>query len=362
MKTIACFVTSHGLGHATRMVAIINEIQTIHPNIRFIIINNLPKWFWDQNLKKTVSFQQKDYVVDVGLIQFDPFNHDLDTTLEKLNLLLNQKENFLKLQNLIKSEGVEHIICDISPIGIRVGEALKITTTLVENFTWDWIYEKYVESHDEFSTYVAELRSTYKNTTLRIQAYPFCKHEENAIQVGPIHRKFNKSVQETKYLLGLESDQQFSTITTGGISANFPFLSQLRRSETNFVICGDFQKIKKQGNLIFLPFHSGIHFPDVIRASQKVIGKVGYGTTMECWAAKTQLYGIYRDDFRETQVLRDFISSENLGREIKNTEFQNGEWIEKFVASPEPVPIKSSFIEGNRKAATAILKTCNFNF
>ena len=341
------------------MAAIVNELNSVSLNIQFLLINSLPQWFWIQNLDKSVSFECHSYKVDVGLIQNGPFEHDLDSTLDQLDLLFNRKENIIELEELMGRHAVEHIISDISPVGLLVGERLKITTTLVENFTWDWIYEIYIKRKTRFSFFITRLRSIYENISLRIQATPFCEFNHNAYQVGPIHRKFKSPESVVKSRLGFKNNENFTIISTGGISTNYSFLSELYKSDENFILCGEFQKLEKNKNLIFLPFNNGIHFPDIIRAANRVVGKVGYGTVVECWAADTPILGICRNDFRESQTLRNFISAEKIGEEIKESEFQSGQWIRKLGSLPTIPSRKTKLMGGNREAALAILNLCN---
>jgi hypothetical protein len=59
------------------------------------------------------------------------------------------------------------------------------------------------------------------------------------------------------------------------------------------------------------------------------VGKVGYGTLVECWAAGTPLLGVYREDFRESETLRKFSNHEMTAAEITFEEFESGGWLKQ---------------------------------
>ena len=59
-------------------------------------------------------------------------------------------------------------------------------------------------------------------------------------------------------------------------------------------------------NLVYLPMNTRIPFPDLVYAATAVIGKAGYGTIAEAWGMQKPFFGVYRKNFRESSVLRDF--------------------------------------------------------
>ena len=121
-----------------------------------------------------------------------------------------------------------------------------------------------------------------------------------------------------------------------------------------------FRNIFQNKNVFFLPMSSFFHFPDLVRASSQVVGKVGYGTTIECWAANKKLHGIFRDDFRESEVLKEFIMAEGFGSEITLDQFNSGDWIN--VLDQTNLLVKKSKSNGNRIAANEIMEQISSEF
>ena len=352
-QTIAYFVSSHGFGHATRSVAIINEIHSRKKEFKFIILSSLPELFWKNNLLPSADYQTHQIETDIGLVQKDSFHFDLDETVSSLKKYL--EDPTIRLKNLfdflLKSETC-HVICDISPIGIQVAKLLKVKCTLVENFTWDWIYEPLIKKNEKLYAISQRLKSIYDSVDLRIQVKPFCEFHPNGIQTEPIHRPFKQPPQVVKGQLGLEEGQEFVLISTGGITYQYKFLDALKNTKQNFVICGDFPKIKTNRNVVLLPMYSSFHFPDLVRASNQVVGKVGYGTTIECWAANKKLHGIFREDFRESEVLKEFIMAAGFGSEMTLDQFNSGAWVNDL--DQTELLVTKSKTNGNQIAAREI--------
>lgn len=360
-QTIAYFVSSHGLGHATRSVAIINEIHSGNKKFKFIIVSNLPDLFWTNNLQASVDFKNYQIRTDIGLVQTDSFHFDLDETVSLLEKYLEDPTNGLKnlFDFLLKNETC-HVICDISPIGIQVAKLLQVKCTLVENFTWDWIYEPLIKKNKKLYAISQRLKNIYDLVDLRIQVKPFCELHPDGIQIEPIHRPFKKPPRVMKAQLGLDEGQNFVLVSTGGIEYQYKCLNNLRNSEQNFVICGHFPKMETNGNVVLLPMNSSLHFPDLVRASNQVVGKVGYGTMIECWAANKKMQGIFRYDFRESEVLKEFIIAEGFGSEITLDQFNSGDWINDL--DQTELSVTKSKTNGNRIAAQEITEQISLGF
>ena len=78
---------------------------------------------------------------------------------------------------------------------------------------------------------------------------------------------------------------------------------------------------------MLLPAHSEHFHPDLVAASDAVVGKVGYSTLAEVYAAGVPFGYVLRPDFRESQVLVDFIRRHMDGLSIDVAQFYRGGWL-----------------------------------
>ena len=149
-------------------------------------------------------------------------------------------------------------------------------------------------------------------------------------------------------------------ISTGEHPDQYHFEKKLNDSPFHFLLCGKYDRVYKTNNITKIPIKSSYNFPDLIHSSNSVIGKVGYGMTVECWAGNTQFLGIYRKDFRESKVLRKFCSEESIGEEITMDEYNQCKWLpsisDKIEDCSHTHPQKES---GNLRVAHVILKEAN---
>ena len=85
---------------------------------------------------------------------------------------------------------------------------------------------------------------------------------------------------------------------------------------------GTFEKMEKIGNKILLPHHSDCYHPDMVQASDFVIGKAGYSTIAEVCNAGAAYGFISRANFRESDVTADFLRRRPNTLEIAQKRFE----------------------------------------
>jgi predicted glycosyltransferase len=342
---IACFVSPHGFGHATRISAVIQELAQSFQCLELIIFGETPQWFWENNLPKDCKFRFCETETDIGLVQNGPFLHDSVETLKKVNQFLKFPSSELEGPiKWIRSFEPAFILCDISPLGIEIGSRLSIPTLLLENFTWDWIYQSLIEDQDEYKHAIEILSSVYAKVSLRLQCMPCCEESRLAKRLNPIFRSPSLLKSQVLEGLGLEEEDSYILVTTGGI----PMAHTFKNPTGNpcIVIPGDFTEITKKDSIIHLPMNSRIPFPDLVNASSLVVGKAGYGTIAECWGMDIPFLGVFRDTFRESNILRHFCKQEVNFKEITLPEFNDSSWM-KYIPDLLGKKISNSPVKRN---------------
>jgi len=114
----------------------------------------------------------------------------------------------------------------------------------------------------------------------------------------------------------------------GGNVWNYTFLEQLEHHpDLYFVVPGPSRQVEQHGHLALLPDHSEFYHPDLVAASDAVIGKNGYSTLAEVYHAGIPFGYITRPRFRESAILADYIRREMSGLEITEAQFYTGEWL-----------------------------------
>jgi len=329
MHRIAYFITPHGFGHAARASAIMTAVSETVPLVSFDIFTTVPEWFFEDSFSG--QFEYHEFVTDIGLVQTTPFSHDLDETIETLDRFIPFDPALISdTANYLEQRACQLVVCDISPIGISIAEKAGIPSILIENFTWDWIYEDFVHADARVCRYVDYFQEIYQAVDYHIQTSPVCNPQSVDITTGPISRKIGLSYIQVRENLGISKEKKFVLITTGGVRDKYPFLKNLTANkEIYFVVPGGGEHYENQNNLILLPYRSGFNHADLVNAADAVVGKVGYSTTAEVYQSGVPFGYVPRSNFRETGKLVAFIEKEMTGFCIGDEEFKTGKWLSK---------------------------------
>ena len=326
---IAYFVTSHGFGHAARAAAVMKALLSRNPNLRLIIFTQTPKLFFEDSLNN--HFQYQRIQTDVGMIQENPTRENFEASITALKEF---REGFddrcSTLARHLFQLNCNAVICDISPLGLAVAQKVQLPSILIENFTWDWIYDNYqskaMPALKPFSTFIG---SIFTLANYRIQTEPVCKKVTADFRSLPVSRPIKTPAAKVRSRLKIPADHAMVVITMGGVSIEYQFIEKLQKlSKIIFVIPGAAQCMVRRKGLILLPVHSPYYHPDLIHASDAVIGKVGYSTLAEVYHAGVPFGYVKRPVFPESYSLSEFIEKEMVGIDIDEADFYHGGWIE----------------------------------
>jgi len=284
-----------------------------------------------------MSFSYHPELTDIGLVQTSSLHFNLEKTLDALENFLPFDENRLAvLAGQICEADCHLVISDISPLGIAVAEHAGLSSVLVENFTWDWIYEAYLGNDARFKKHIDMLGYFFSKSSHRIQAAPVCAPGEGQLFTPPISRLPATDPRRIREKLGINDRDKMVLITMGGISETLPFADHLAKIQANicFVVPGTSMKLpvdgEKHQNVIFLPQNSSFYHPDLVNAADAVVGKVGYSTLAEVYHAGVPYGFITRSDFRESDVFESYIQSDMQGMKIDEREFSSGAWLKQL--------------------------------
>ncbi len=347
--SIGYFISPHGFGHAARAAAVINAIYEKWPFIHAELFTTVPECFFKDTLCAPFSYHLFDS--DIGMVQRSPFEIDLEATVARLDETYPMPDDELeKLAVKLQDLQCLLVISDISPWGIAAAKKGDLPSMLIENFTWDWIYESYLLQFPRLKAHVKYLSKIFSATENRIQAVPYCLHSPGAcLEVPPIGRKPFVSRQAIRDRLGLEDNEKMVLITMGGIPEPHRFLHQLTAygQKIHFVVPGVYSEVppegERRGNATLVPHRSFYYHPDLVNAADAVVGKAGYSTLAEVYYAGVPYGYVTRSNFRESDILEAFINEKMSSLPITQAEFKNGAWLEKLpelLTLPGKLPVK----------------------
>ena len=327
---IACFVSPHGFGHAARASAVMAALQRRYPALRFEIFTTVPRWFFAESLARPFGYHTQ--LTDIGLVQKNSLEEDLPETVHRLNQFLPFELEFIDaLARQIQWLGCRLVICDIAPMGIAAAKKAGLPEVLIENFTWDWIYEGYTAYSRPLTPHINYLQEIFSLADYHIQTEPVCCPEPVDLRTAPVSRTIRDSRARVRQQLGIPDEAKMVVLTMGGIDWDYTFLRRLEPLNGIYIVtAGHTPQVESRGPVIFLSRSSTFFHPDLVNAADALIGKLGYSTLAEVYRAGVPYGYLEWPQFRESAVMADYVQTKMRGLPIETAHFQNGNWLSKL--------------------------------
>jgi L-arabinokinase len=318
-------LTSHGLGHVTRSLAVIRALHELRPEAPVVISSTVDPAWLDGQLGFPVRHRHRGY--EPGAVQRDCFSVDVPATIAAYESFGERRDDLLEEEiRFLRSNGIAAVVSDIPALPVAAAGRLGIPAIGVSNFTWDWILEPWCgpgEGH-----LVDMLRADYAAGTLQL-CLPF----------GPDRSSFPE--REAAPLLARKSVVPRDTVRdrlelgTGPVAvvclggwdvADLPAI-HARTGRFGLVVTNGLRvtadvPCRHLGRT--LP--AGISLPDLVNAADVVLGKPGYGLASECLAHRVPFAMIERSDFRESPHLVAQLRRMGRCTTMSVETFYSGDW------------------------------------
>ncbi|MBT8092275.1 MAG: hypothetical protein KJN77_04505 [Gammaproteobacteria bacterium] len=325
-RAIHFAMTSHGLGHITRSLAVLEALHEAVPSCSFFISSTIsPDWIRDQ-LKFEVHCRHRGY--EPGAIQRNCFEVDVEATLQAyLDFRADYPSMLEDERRFLRSQPFVGVISDIPALALRAASDVGIPGIGVSNFTWDWILEPWCES--EYQGISSELQQDYATGYCQL-CLPFGPSRSSFPRWEPaplLSRVASKPRDEVRRLLELSTSERIAVVCPGGWDADDWPAFHARPGDFQLVTVNDLpitsgascRRLAK-----VLPF--GISMPDLIAAADVVLGKPGYGLASECVTHQVPFAMIERPNFRETPVLTAEMARMGRCSSMSIEQFFSGDW------------------------------------
>ena len=284
LPRILLAITSHGLGHLTRSLAIAGALRELHQRIELIVGTTLPRSRVARDLPPPFEYRAVDY--EPGVLQVNCFQLDREATrLAYRRFLAERAERLEAEQRFLRESRCDAVITDIPALPVRAAAALGIPAIGISNFTWDWILEPLLEN-STLQDVPRILADDYAQGTLHLRlpfgpaSSPFPCSEEAPL----VNRPARRAPRDVRKRLGLpaQDERPLVLVCPGGWDPMGWSEIHVRGCEgLRFLTVGDLPvsaDVPVLGLAHDLPL--GIAFPDLVAAADVVLTKPGYGIAL----------------------------------------------------------------------------------
>lgn len=322
-------VSGHGLGHMSREGTVMRALKKMRPDLNLGLRTPTPEWFVREAAPEGAVYSPAK--IDVGVLQSDSLGVKPLQTLEKYAELISRREEIVSAEaEWCREHSVELMVADIPPLAFDIAERIGVPSICVANFSWDWIYQPYIESHPAYGYVVEDIIASESKCGLclytpfsgDLSAFPMRE------KIPLIGRKSPFSRREARSRLGLPEGKTALLFSFGGFGLDMG--AGLKPDVDSDTVMITTRPDMKGEGWVYLSRDDlrskGLEYPDLVKAVDAVITKPGYGIVSECIANGAGMLYVEREMFPEYEVLVS-----EMGRYIPEAliplkDFYAGKW------------------------------------
>jgi len=316
-------ITSHGFGHAVRAASVAAAAQALLPELLPIFVTKVPQWL----LKSYVSgdFLQRDRALDVGVVQSDSIQMDLDATRQELeNLRDNQEQIIQEEAEFITSQGANLVIADIPALAGKIAQAAGIPCWSISNFGWDFIYRDWGGKFIELADWMSEGYAS-SDRTFRLPMHEPMSAFPNKTDMGLTGGVPKWSAEAIREQFNLTTPQQKTVLLSfGGLGLHkIPYQNLQYFTDWQFITFD--QQAPNYPNLLKISDNN--YRPlDLMPISGRVMSKPGYSTFSEALRLGVTIVSLRRERFAESPLLLEGIENYGYHQILSPATFFDRDW------------------------------------
>ncbi|CAI0376307.1 unnamed protein product [Linum tenue] len=374
----AYYVTGHGFGHATRVVEVVRNLILAGHDVH--VVTGAPDFVFTSEIQSPRLFIRK-VLLDCGAVQADALTVDRLASLEKYSeTAVIPRESILATEvEWLNSIKADLVVSDVVPVACRAAAEAGIRSVCVTNFSsvivlgslmymqysllcygcsWDFIYAEYVmAAGNHHRSIVWQIAEDYSHCEFLIRLPGYCPMPafRDVIDVPLVVRRLHKSRKEIRKELAIEEDVKVVILNFGGQPSGWKLKEEFLPPGWLCLVCGasDTQELPPN----FIKLAKDAYTPDVMAASDCMLGKIGYGTVSEALAYKLPFVFVRRDYFNEEPFLRNMLEYYQGGVEMIRRDLLTGHWKPYLERAISLKPCYEGGINGGEVAAHIIQET-----
>jgi Glycosyl transferase family 1 len=354
LSPILYYISGHGYGHAVRSNQVIRAVRKARPDLQIHVRSTAPNWLFHDAVFP-VSHTSRS--LDVGLVQPNSLEMDLQRTLQECQALHDALPTIIAHEiNFVRDEQIRVIIGDIPPACFEIAARANVPSVAITNFTWDVIYNAYVNRYRDFTPLIAAMRGFYEKASLALTLpYP-CDMSmfPNRQAIPWVTRLSRLTKEQARREFNLPQSATVVLLSFGGMGLNSLPWNRLKTLKEFFFVTTGPAKMS-QDNLLVLS-EAQHHYEDLLRGVDAIVTKPGYGIVADIISHQVPMLYTDRGAFPEyprlVEALHDCATAEYIPQgELRAGNL--GSYLDRLLAQQPHWP--SIKLDGANVAAEAII-------
>ncbi len=339
-------LSAHGFGHTAQTAPVVNELRRRIPDLRLTLCSTVPPVLLRARFEG--EFNHIPGNSDIGMVMSSALDVKVEESAEAYAQFHRHWESKIQQEaRLLAGLAPDLLLSNVAYLPLAGAAAAGIPAAAMCSLNWADIYLHYCAHRPEAAAIHRGIVEAYNSAAGFLQTEPAMPMQDIAKcrRIGPVARIGYDRRLEIRKRLALSDKARLVLIAPGGIALRLPVEQWPCYPHIYWIVQSDWN-VNHPHAIVLEQLH--MHFTEVLRSCDALIGKPGYGSFAEAACNGTPLLYVKRNDWPEEPCLVEWLNRRGRCLEINRERLEQGEVLERLEtlwAMPTPVPVVPSGIE-----------------
>jgi hypothetical protein len=344
-------LSGHGYGHAGMTVPILNALRRLRSNLKLTIRSTVPRAWLAERLADPFDYLSQ---ADFGMVMTDALhvvpNESAFAYWCQHN---NWEERVADAAAKLASLKPSLLLSNISYLSLAAARKAHIPSVALSSLNWADVFNHYCGHLSEAKDIRSQMIDAYSAAEVFLQVTPSMPMPSihNGRKIGPVALVGQDRRVGLRHRMGLDAEGVIALLALGGTPTELPVLHWPRLGKLRLILGSSFEISHPD-----VAMAASLDFPflDLVRSSDVLISKPGYGLCMEAACGGIPMLLVSRKGWPGENELRQWLAMHGRFMMLSEEKMRSGDFlaeVEAVRAMPAPpLPDPSGIAE-----ATAIL-------
>jgi hypothetical protein len=346
-------ISANGYGHLAQLAPILQNLNKQHPGSSFILRTELDPSICAEFL--SIQFELGPKPPDPDMRMRGPLHVDTDGLFSDYVQIFADRRSIIENDaQTLKSLSPDFMITNISVASIAAAKAADVPVVAVSSLNWADVFQSYCGDREGAQEIYQWMIESYSQADLFLLLTPHLPMSwlPNPVSINSIART---GTDRRDALTKLRPADYYVLASMGGIPG---IHSELSLPVIDGVVWVTPPEWRLQRDDVISRAGLEIPFINLMRSTDAIVTKAGYGSVTEAAANGTRILYTERDNWCETPILEAWMDTHCTAQKLTRESFNSGEFtkiLQNLLSTPDPIPIATNGAEEAVIAITTLL-------
>lgn len=329
-KTLYVAISAHGYGHIAQTAPVLNELHRRDPALRIVIECEASRELLEKRL--AMDFEHVAVASDFGMEMKNALEVDAQASHARYVALHRTLDAQVEAASRrLVQHGADLLLANVPYVPLLAAARTAVPALAMCSLNWADIYGRLCGGMPGAREVHADMLAAYRAANVFIALEPCMDMVElgNLRRVGPIAAVGHDVREALRSRLGLGANDRLVTVSMGGIATELAPERWPRVPGITWIMPDSVETSRSD-----IVRHSGVDhaFLDIVRASDALVTKPGYGAFAEAACNGVPVLYVPRKDWPEARFLVSWLDTHGSCREISADDLYTGRLAESLDA------------------------------